>query len=92
MELNPFQNSLSREAAASEVFCQLCAFWQPTERYKKHLPSPLSSTSIFLWGWILMCLFAGAAELGATTEELLGPVTGELVILYFKATHCYKEK
>lgn len=39
-----------------------------------------------------MCLFAGAAELGATAEELLRPVTGELVILHFKATHWYKEK
>lgn len=39
-----------------------------------------------------MCLFTGAAELGATTEELLGPVTGELVILHFKAMCCYKEK
>lgn len=26
----------------------------------------------------------------ATAEELLGPVTGELVILHFKATHCSK--
>lgn len=39
-----------------------------------------------------MCLFAGAAELGATAEELLGPVTGELVILYFKAVRRNKEK
>lgn len=41
-----------------------------------------------------MCLFAGAAELRATMAKplLLLPVTGELVTLYFKAMHCYKEE
>lgn len=92
MELTPFQNSLSRGATASDCFVSSGLFWQPLEAIK----STFTQLRIhFLCGGnltYLMCLFAGAAELGATTEEPLWPVTGELVTLYFKAMHCYKEE
>lgn len=93
MELTPFQNSLSRGATASECFVSSGFFWQPLKAIKStcclhSAPHPFSLGSE---SNVPLCRSGRAGGDNGGTA-LACPVTGELVTLYFKAMHCYKEE
>lgn len=91
MELTPFQNSLSRGATASECFVSSGLFWQPLKVIKStcRLHSAPHPFSLGLESNVPLCRRSRA---GGDNGETAPAVTGELVTLYFKAMHCYKEE
>lgn len=89
MELNPFQNPVSSEASALRgILSVLYTTQNPLKAIKS--TCHLNGLQIhLLWGWILMWPLCSGSRARGDSWEAAQALTGELVILHFKATHCY---